>query len=71
MKSEALECLNGVPAKKLAELRAKTNRELAEYVRGKLNLAVQLACEGERERRAGGGNQPNSSNANGKRQRRK
>jgi hypothetical protein len=53
MKSEALECLNDVPAEKLAELRAKTNRELAEYVRSKLNLAVQLACKAERERRAG------------------
>ena len=27
--------------------------ELAEYVRAKLNLAIQLACEGEHERRSG------------------
>ena len=27
--------------------------ELAEYIRAKLNLAIQLACEGERERRSG------------------
>ena len=27
--------------------------ELAEYIREKLNLAIQLACEGEHERRSG------------------
>ena len=27
--------------------------ELAEYIRAKLNLAIQLACEGEHERRSG------------------
>ena len=27
--------------------------ELAKYVRGKLNLAVSLACQGEQERRSG------------------
>jgi hypothetical protein len=27
--------------------------ELAEYVRGKLNLALSLACQGEQERRSG------------------
>ncbi len=27
--------------------------ELVEYVRGKLNLAVSLACQGEQERRSG------------------
>jgi hypothetical protein len=27
--------------------------ELAEYIRVKLNLAIQLACEGEHERRCG------------------
>src|SRR5215475_4709531 len=48
-----LECLNDIPTEKLAELRAKTNRQLAAYVRAKLNLAVQLACKAERERRAG------------------
>lgn len=30
-----------------------TERELAEYVRGKLHLAVILACQGEQERRSG------------------
>jgi hypothetical protein len=38
---------------KLAELRAKTDRQLTEYVRGKLGLAVSLACLSERERRSG------------------
>jgi len=37
----------------LAELRAKTDRELAEYVRDKLNLALSLACQAEQARRAG------------------
>jgi hypothetical protein len=37
----------------LAELRAKTDRELAEYVRDKLNLALSLACQAEEARRAG------------------
>jgi hypothetical protein len=30
-----------------------TDRELAEYLRGKLNFAVILACQGEQERRSG------------------
>jgi hypothetical protein len=35
-----------------AELPAMTDRQLAEYVRGKLNLALSLACQGEQERRS-------------------
>jgi len=37
----------------LAALREKTNRELAQYVRSKMNLAVHLACQAEHERRSG------------------
>jgi hypothetical protein len=37
----------------LAELHARTDRQLAEYVRGKLNLALSLACQAEQARRAG------------------
>ena len=37
----------------LAVLPAKTDRQLAEYVWGKLTLAVSLACRGEQERRSG------------------
>ena len=40
-------------AAELAELQAKTDRQLDEYVRGKLNLALSLACEVEHERRSG------------------
>lgn len=40
-------------SEKLAELPAKTDRQLAEYVRSKLNLAISLACQGEQERRSG------------------
>ncbi|MGO9229839.1 MAG: hypothetical protein ACLQKA_11625 [Bryobacteraceae bacterium] len=37
----------------LAALHAKTDRQLSEYVRNKLNQAVSLACRGEQARRAG------------------
>lgn len=30
-----------------------TDRELADHVRGRLNLAVNLACQSEQERRSG------------------
>src|SRR5260370_23013320 len=35
------------------EATAEDAAELAEYVRGKLNLAFSLACQGEQERRSG------------------
>lgn len=35
------------------EATAEDAAELAEYVRGKLNLALSLACHGEQERRSG------------------
>lgn len=38
---------------KLEELRAKTERQLAEYVRSKLNAAIDLACRADQERRSG------------------
>lgn len=40
-------------SEKLAELRAKTDRQLAQYVRSRLDLAVSLAFQGEQERRSG------------------
>jgi hypothetical protein len=40
-------------AARLPELPAMTDRELGEYVSGKLNIAIQLACEAEHERRSG------------------
>ena len=45
--------------------------KLAEYVRGKLDLAVDLACQGEQERRSGHGHRRKPSSGNGKRQWRK
>jgi hypothetical protein len=35
------------------EATAEDAAKLAEYVRGKLDLAVSLACQGEQERRSG------------------
>jgi hypothetical protein len=40
-------------SEKLAGLSAKTDYELAEYVRCKLDVAISLACQGEEERRSG------------------
>jgi hypothetical protein len=51
MNGDALECLIDVDSGKLAKLRAKTDRQLADYVRARLILAVQLACKVEQERR--------------------
>lgn len=39
-------------SEKLAELRARTDCELAAHVRAKLNSAVHLACQAEHERRS-------------------
>ncbi len=35
------------------EIAATTDHQLAEYVRSKLKLAINLACNGEQERRSG------------------
>ena len=37
----------------LVEVPMKTDRQLADYVWGKLTLAVSLACQSEQERRSG------------------
>jgi hypothetical protein len=47
------EASSGDETEPLAELRAKTDGELAESVRDKLNLALSLACQAEQARRAG------------------
>jgi hypothetical protein len=47
MNGDALECLIDVDSGKLAKLRAKTDRQLADYARARLILAVQLACKVE------------------------
>ena len=45
--------IDGIQPEATNEATNEEAAELAEYVRGKLNLAFSLACHGEQERRSG------------------